>query len=117
MSSEVHEFGEFRFVPSARELWRRGRRVALPRRTFECLDYLLAHRDRAVGRDELVTAIFGRSNVSDAQLGQIVLRTRRAVADDGNTQQVIRTVPGFGYRWVADVRVGVEESLADDAAS
>src|SRR6185437_1347956 len=77
-----------------------------PRRTFECLDYLIANRDRAVGRDELVSAIFGRPNVSDAQLGQIVLRTRRVVDDDGNAQHAIRTIPGFGYRWIADVRDG-----------
>src|SRR6476659_8896685 len=110
MSGEIHQFGEFRFVPSARELWRRGHRVALTRRTFECLDYLIANRDRAVGRDELVAAIFGRPNVSDAQLCHIVLRTRRVVDDDGNAQHAIRTIPGFGYRWVADVHVSAEHT-------
>lgn len=113
MKNEVYEFGGFRFVPSARELWRGDRRVELPRRTFECLEHLIAHRDRAVGRDELVAAIFGRPNVSDAQLGQVVLRTRRAVDDDGNAQHAIRTIAGFGYRWVADVRVGVEAAERD----
>jgi DNA-binding winged helix-turn-helix (wHTH) protein/tetratricopeptide (TPR) repeat protein len=110
MTNEVHAFGEFRFVRSARELWRGDRRVELPRRTFECLEYLITHRDRAVGRDELVTAVFGRPNVSDAQLGQIVLRTRRAVDDDGNAQHAIRTIAGFGYRWVAQTSVGASES-------
>ncbi|HKE48320.1 MAG TPA: winged helix-turn-helix domain-containing protein [Rhodanobacteraceae bacterium] len=114
MSGEMHEFGEFRFIASARELWRGGQRVELPRRTFECIEHLIAHRDRAVGRDELVAAIFGRSNVSDAQLGQIVLRTRRAVDDDGNAQHTIRTVPGFGYRWVAETRTA---TLAPDRPS
>jgi len=103
--SRAFLFGEFRFVPSARELWRGGARVELPRRTFECIEHLIAHRDRAVGRDELVEAIFGRSNVSDAQLGQIVLRARRAIDDDGNMQRAIRTIAGYGYRWVADVRI------------
>ncbi|MBN8727101.1 MAG: winged helix-turn-helix domain-containing protein [Xanthomonadales bacterium] len=103
MIEGVHEFGRFRFVPQARELWRGGERVTLPRRTFECLDYLIAHRDRAVHRDELVQAVFGRPNVSDAQLGQVVLRTRRVLDDDGNAQRMIRTVAGYGYRWVADV--------------
>jgi len=123
MSGTVHEFGEFRFLPSTRELWRGGRRVVLPRRTFECLAHLIAHRDRAVGRDELVDAIFHRSNVSDAQLGQIVLRARRAVDDDGNRQHTIRTIAGYGYRWVAPTRVldpspGVDAAPADsDAAS
>src|SRR5690242_2377237 len=110
MASEIHLFGEFRFVPSARELWRGERRIELPRRTFECLEYLIAHRDRAVGRDELVAAVFGRPNVSDAQLGQIVLRTRRAVDDDGNAQHAIRTIAGFGYRWVAETVVTADDS-------
>jgi len=102
MIEGAHEFGEFRFVPQARELWRAGQRVTLPRRTFECLEYLIAHRDRAVHRDELVQAVFGRPDVSDAQLGQVVLRTRRVLDDDGNAQRMIRTVAGYGYRWVAD---------------
>jgi len=115
MTREVHEFGEFRFIASARELWRAGGRVELPRRTFECLEHLIAHRDRAVGRDELVAAVFGRTDVSDAQLGQVVLRARRAVDDDGNAQRVIRTIPGFGYRWVADVHVRAPQAPAGDA--
>lgn len=115
MPGTVHEFGEFRFLSSTRELWRGGRRVALPRRTFECLAHLIAHRDRAVGRDELVDAIFHRSNVSDAQLGQIVLRARRAVDDDGNRQHTIRTIAGYGYRWVAPTNL-LDQPPGDDAA-
>lgn len=103
MIEGVYDFGEFRLLPQARELWRSGQRVDLPRRTFECLEYLVAHRDRAVHRDELVQAIFGRPNVSDAQLGQVVLRTRRALDDDGNAQRVIRTIAGYGYRFVAPI--------------
>lgn len=110
MSRDTYRFGEFRFVPSARELWRGERRVDLPRRTFECLEHLILNRDRAIGRDELVVAIFARLNVSDAQLGQVVLRTRRAVDDDGHVQQAIRTIAGFGYRWVADVRVETDDA-------
>ena len=113
MSGPTFEFGAFRFLPSARELWRGERRVDLPRHTFECLDLLIAHRDRAVGRDELVQAIFRRTNVSDAQLGQVILRTRRAVDDDGNSQHAIRTIVGFGYRWVAETRVVVENEAPD----
>jgi DNA-binding winged helix-turn-helix (wHTH) protein/tetratricopeptide (TPR) repeat protein len=111
MSATLYIFGDFRFLPSTRELWRGGKRVMLPRRTFECLEHLIAHRDRAVGRDELVDAVFGRSNVSDAQLGQIVLRARRAVDDDGNAQHTIRTIAGYGYRWIAPTEA-VDESVS-----
>jgi DNA-binding winged helix-turn-helix (wHTH) protein/tetratricopeptide (TPR) repeat protein len=117
MTAQTQVFGEFRFVRSARELWRGAKRVEMPRRTFECLDYLIANRERAVGRDELVAAIFGRPDVSDAQLGQIVLRTRRAVGDDGNAQHAIRTIPGFGYRWVAELRPEDEASATPECDS
>ncbi|WP_440225228.1 winged helix-turn-helix domain-containing protein [Dokdonella sp. MW10] len=111
MKVAAYAFEGFRLVPATRELWRDGARVAVPRRSFECLEHLVAHRDRAVGRDELVAVVFGRADVSDAQLGQVVLRARRVLDDDGNAQRLIRTVPGFGYRWVGEVEV-----LAGDAS-
>lgn len=116
MTGEAFEFGAFRFNPSTRELWRGDQRVELPRRSFECIEHLIVHRDRAVGRDELVEAIFGRSNVSDAQLGQVVLRARRALDDDGNVQRMIRTAAGYGYRWVAETRVVVSNESAPTTA-
>lgn len=97
-------FDDFRLDRSARELRRGGAPVTVPTRVFDCLLYLIENRERAVGRDELVAALWGRVDVSDAQLGQIVLRARRAIGDDGNDQHYIRTMPKFGYRWLADVR-------------
>jgi DNA-binding winged helix-turn-helix (wHTH) protein/tetratricopeptide (TPR) repeat protein len=106
-----YRFGEFRLCVASRELLHFERPVALSSRVFDCLLYLIEHRDRAVGRDELVAAVWGRVDVSDAQLGQIVLRVRRAVDDDGNEQRAIRTMPKFGYHWVADTRVDTDENV------
>jgi DNA-binding winged helix-turn-helix (wHTH) protein/tetratricopeptide (TPR) repeat protein len=101
----TYQFGEFRLDRSARELCRDGIPVSVPTRVFDCLVYLIENRERAIGRDELVAALWGRVDVSDAQLGQIVLRARRAVDDDGNDQRFIRTMPKYGYRWMADTRI------------
>jgi len=106
MRSIEYRFGDFRLLPASRELWRGADAVVAPRRVFDCLAYLIEHRDRAVGRDELVAAVWGRVDVSDVQLGQIVVRARRAVDDDGVAQQRIRTIQGFGYRWIAETEVG-----------
>jgi DNA-binding winged helix-turn-helix (wHTH) protein/tetratricopeptide (TPR) repeat protein len=110
MTPARFKFGEFVLDPAVRELTREGAPIALPVRAFHCLLYLIEHRDRAVGRDELALAVFGRSNVSDAQIGQIVLRARRAVSDDGHAQNAIRTVPRFGFRWVAETQVDSGEA-------
>ena len=100
-----YRFGDYTLSASTRELKRGNAPVSIAPRAFDCLAYLIEHRDRAVGKDELVAAIWERVDVSDTQLGQTVLRARRAVNDDGQTQNVIRTVSRFGYRWVAEVVV------------
>ena len=99
-----YRFGAFEFDVAKRELRRDGVPVEMPARVFECLAHLIAHRDRAVGRDELLQAVFGRVAVSDGQLAQIVLRARRCVGDDGQGQDAIRTVPRYGFRWVAETQ-------------
>ena len=99
-----------------RELRRNDEVVALPGKVFECLRHLIEHRDRAVGRDELGHAAFGRIDVTDAHLGQVVLRARRAVGDDGHGQRLIRTIPRYGFRWTANTEVGSAPQIHDDAA-
>lgn len=107
MARLIYRFGDCTVDPAARELRRAGELRILSPKVFDCLAYLIEHRDRAVGRDELIAAVWGRLDVTDALLGQAVLKARRAVADSGDEQNAIRTIPRFGYRWVAEI--GVEE--------
>src|SRR5690606_17766285 len=104
--------GKFQLETSSRELRRDGEHVQVARRAFDCLLYLLEHRERAVGRDELTAAVWGRVDVTDAQLSQVMLQARRAIDDSGQAQLAIRTLPGFGYRWIADVEEGAGDSVA-----
>jgi len=103
--SRSYRFGDFRLDPATRELWRGDAPVAVPPRAFDCIVYLLEHRERAVGRDELIAAVWGRTETGDGALGQTVLAARRALDDTGKEQHVIRTVFRFGYHWVAAVDV------------
>lgn len=106
-------FGEFELNPASRELLRNGKLVALRPRSLECLIYLIGHRDRAVGRDELISAVWGRVDASDTVVAQTLLRARKALDDTGNQQVMIRTLPRFGYRWVAPVQEVALSSEAD----
>lgn len=117
MSRTIYHFASFQLDPAARELRERGKRVALPPKSLECLIYLVEQRERAVGRDELISAVWGRVNVSDALLAQTLLRARRAVGDTGNEQSSIRTVPRFGYQWVALTHAAATEGAATVAAA
>src|ERR1700754_2358119 len=97
----VYRFGEYRINAAQRELWRGDQRIALPPQVFDFLAYLVQHHDRAVGREEIVAAVWGKTEVSDTLLGQTVLRIRRELGDDAKQQRVLRTIPRFGYRWAA----------------
>ena len=112
MSRPLYRFGDCTIDASARELRWQGALATLSPKVFDCIVYLIEHRDRAVGRDELIAAVWGKTDVTDTLLGQTVLKARRTVGDSGDGQNVIRTIPRFGYRWVAPV--AVEE--AGDAA-
>lgn len=81
-------------------MWRADEPIALPSKAFDCMVYLVEHRDRAVGRDELIAAVWGSVDTSDSVLGQTILHARKALGDTGREQVAIRTVPRFGYQWV-----------------
>lgn len=112
MSSSQHvrnryryRFGEFVLDPAARELRHVKEVLVLAPKVFDCIVYLVENRDRAIGHDEITAAVWGRADVSDVQLRQLLRKVRRTLDDDGDRQRVIRTVPHFGFHWVAAVEV------------
>ena len=102
----VYRFDTFELCPARRELKRAAQRVDLPASAFDCLVYLVQHRERAVGRDELIAAVWGLADISESLLAQAIVRVRRALGDtDASTQRSIRTVTKFGYHWIANTQV------------
>ena len=80
----------------------------LRHQTTQVLLYLLAHRDRVVGKEELRHAIWGDVSVTDDALVQCVVDIRRAIGDDSREQRFIKTVPRMGYRFVGPVETSEE---------
>ena len=105
-----YRWSDFSLDRKGASLTRAGRRVEVSRRVLDCIDHLLERRDRVVGYDELIFAIWGHHEVSNHQLSQIVLQARKAIGDDGQAQHSIRTIPGIGYRWVAILRPSEEQT-------
>lgn len=99
MRKTLYRFDRFELDPRQRQLRRDDRLVALPLKSFECLAYLVQHRDRAVGRDELIAAVWGSVDINDHTLAQTLSRVRQALREHGADPAGIRTVPRFGYCW------------------
>ncbi|WNL44352.1 transcriptional regulator [Dyella sp. BiH032] len=107
MGKQVYVFGPFRLDPLARELLRDGELITLPASAFDALVYLVEHRERPVGKDELIAAVWGRTEVSDNLLAQHIVRLRRVL---GEENACIRTVPRIGYHWVADTAIDMPQT-------
>ena len=77
------------------------RDIALRRKSFELLHYLVENPDRLVTKEELLKAIWPNVTVTDEVLTQCVSEIRQAIGD--SKQTIIVTVPRRGYRFAAPV--------------
>lgn len=115
--ARIYYFGHFCLDPAARLLQRHNRPVSLAPKAFDCIAYLIEHRDRAVGRDELIANVWGKVDVADNVLGQVIARSRRALGDVGEDHVMIRTVLRFGYQWIAPTTMEPPPDPASGAPS
>jgi DNA-binding winged helix-turn-helix (wHTH) protein/TolB-like protein/Tfp pilus assembly protein PilF len=87
-----------------------GAVAALTAKAFDTLCFLIENRQRVVGKEALFAAVWPGRVVEDNNLTQAIATVRRALGTDGSDHRFIVTVPGRGYRFVADVHE------SDDAA-
>ncbi len=87
------------------ELRAAGVETPVEPQVFDLLRFLIENRNRVVTRDELIASVWNGRIVSETTISARINAARRAVSDAGSSQNVIKTVPRRGYRFVA----GVEE--------
>ncbi len=104
----VYRFGDCTLDTQRHRLQRGGQLIRLRAKVLQVLLYLLAHRDRTVLKSELCEQVWPQQFISDATLESTVRAVRQAIGDSGREQQLIQTVYGFGYRFIAAVEVGVD---------
>jgi TolB-like protein len=87
-----------------RELRRGPQLVTLEPQVFDLLVYLVQNRDRVVSKDDLIDGVWAGRIVSESTLTSRIAAVRKAVADNGDAQRLIRTVARKGIRFIGDVR-------------
>ncbi len=124
----AYAFGPFVADMVTRRLWRDGHSVPITAKTFDVLVVLLAHRDRLVTKDELLDRVWPDTAVQENNLARQVSSLRRALGQRPDEADYVLTVPGQGYRFVANAQEipelprelrdinGVHHSVATDAA-
>src|ERR1700758_4760959 len=104
------EFGRFRLLPHRRELRADGVAVELGSRAFDVLMVLTEGRGRLVTKDEILSRVWPDTVVEENNLVVQVSALRKALGED---RDLIRTVSGRGYRFVAEIGTSVAPSDAE----
>ena len=98
------------------ELRRSGEPVDLEPKALRLLLFLVQERERTCTKDDILAELWPDTAVSDDSLFSVLKKARRAVGDDAASQEIIQTVRGRGYRFVAPVEER-DESATPTAAT
>ena len=89
-----------------RSRWRlewQSQPIAINRKTFDLLLFLIDHRERVVGKEELLQVLWPDQFVEESNLTQHVFLLRKALSRHASGKKLVETVPGRGYRFTAAV--------------
>lgn len=103
--AQVFEFGKFRLDTAKRLLFGSdGLTVTLTPKAFDTLLFLLEHRGVVLKKEELMRAVWPDTVVEENNLNQNISTLRRVLGETQGEHQYIVTVPGRGYRFIAEVQ-------------
>jgi TolB-like protein len=101
----VYEFGDFRLDASRRLLFGNGhsRHLGVAPQALEALVYLVEHAGEFLGKERLLAALWPGAVVEENSLNRVISNLRHVLGESPGDHRYIATVPGRGYRFVADV--------------
>jgi pimeloyl-ACP methyl ester carboxylesterase/DNA-binding winged helix-turn-helix (wHTH) protein len=111
-----YQFADCSLDIARRELRRGEELVQVEPQVFDLIVHLVRNRDRVLSKDDLINAVWNGRIVSDSTLTSRVTAARKAIGDNGERQDLIRTVARKDLRFVGDVTEHTETSPGPAAA-
>lgn len=103
-NTQIYEFGNFRLDAAKRLLLNDAREIVpLMPKAFDTLLYLVRHSGKVIEKDELMSEIWADTIVEENNLTQNISILRRVFGEKPGEHRFIVTVPGRGYKFVAEV--------------
>src|SRR3954453_157868 len=103
-TAALFQFGPFLLHTGQHLLTRQGIPVPLTPKTYDLLLSLVANHDRIMLKEEMMKAVWPDAFVEESNLTQQVSAVRKALGEAAGEDRYIVTVPGRGYRFVAEVK-------------
>ena len=105
-SCRFYDFGGFRIDEDRRLLLRDGEQVVLTSKVFDTLLVLVRNRGRILSKRDLMELLWPGTHVEEGNLAVNISLLRKALGDTPNDHRCIVTIPGRGYRFIAEVQEG-----------
>lgn len=115
LSKPLYSFADFRLDPERRLLLHQGENVALHPKSFDLLLALIENRDRILSKNELLDLVWENQFVEENNLAVQISTLRKIFGEKRDEHRFIVTIPGKGYRFIADVEEenGYKEKISD----
>ncbi len=102
VDTELLSQGPFVMNTRNHTLEKSGNRVRLTQVEFSILKLFMQNPGRALSREEILTAVWGRDYEGELKIVDVnIRRLRIKIEDDTTNPNYITTVWGFGYKWGA----------------
>lgn len=95
---QVLSFGALSVDAAARRVSFQGGPVSLTKKEFDLLVYLLKNKNRAVSREELLSAVWDYDYAGDTNVVDVYIRYLRQKIEEPYGIRLLETVRGVGYR-------------------
>src|SRR6185369_12938490 len=96
-------FGEFEVDTEKRLLLNCGQAVRLKSKTFDLLLTLIEHRGEILSKTDLLGLVWANQYVEENNLTVHIAALRKALGEAKDEHRFIVTMPGQGYKFVADL--------------
>lgn len=99
----VYAFADYCLDPTRRLVTRGGEPLVLHPKAFDLLVTLIENRDRVLSKSELLDKVWPGQFVEESNLAVQIFALRKIFGEKREEHRFIITVPGKGYRFVAEV--------------
>jgi len=101
--NEDYTFGSFRLSAGRHELLAHGQPVLLGSRAIDLLFALVKRQGKVATKDELMAEVWPGMVVEENNLSVQISALRKVLGEDPEIARCLLTVPGRGYRFVAQI--------------
>jgi len=111
IGGRVISFGQFRLYPTQRKLLEVDKPVRIGSRALDILIMLVERPGQLLSRDELMAQVWPGTVVEPTNLTVQLAALRRVLGDGREGVRYLVNIPGRGYRFVAPVSRGEDDSF------